>query len=199
MVRAAQQDLGHRATGPPGHRATGPPGHRATGPPGHRATGVVAVTRHGTDGSRHVPLGVRPYRPESRRPRGRAAPPFHTKPQLAWERIAEARAARSPFRLVVADSIYGEHAALEAKLAAARRGSPRLDAAQIPYVMGLRPSHGSWQLVEDPTHPPACRLSPLPQRPSACPLTPGSGQPAMTALARTACARALSSRAELAR
>jgi Transposase DDE domain len=47
--------------------------------------------------------------------------------------------------LVVADSIYGENAELEAKLFA----------AQFPYIMGLRPSHGVWQFVEDEAHPPA--------------------------------------------
>jgi SRSO17 transposase len=112
---------------------------------GHVANGVVAVTSHWTDGSRHVPLGVKPYRPASRLPKGRNDPAFHTKPQLAWELIEEARAAGIPFRLVVADSVYGESADLEAKLFAAR----------IPYVMGLRPSHGTWQAVEDPQHPPA--------------------------------------------
>jgi hypothetical protein len=45
----------------------------------------------------------------------------------------------------VADSVYGESADLEAKLFA----------AHIPYVMGLRPSHGTWQQVDDPAHPPA--------------------------------------------
>lgn len=112
---------------------------------GHVANGVVAVTSHWTDGSRHVPLGVRPYRPESRLPSGRKDPAFHTKPQLAWQLIAEARAAGIPFRLVVADSVYGENAELEG----------HLSAAQIPYVMGLRPSHGTWQFVADPAHPPA--------------------------------------------
>jgi hypothetical protein len=47
--------------------------------------------------------------------------------------------------LVVADAIYGENAALEAKLFA----------AQIPYIMGLKPSHGTWQMLDDPEHPPA--------------------------------------------
>ncbi len=112
---------------------------------GHVANGVVAVTSHWTDGSRHVPLGVRAYRPESRLPKGRRDPAFHTKPQLAWDLIVEARATGIPFRLVVADSVYGENAELEA----------HLYAAQIPYVMGLRPSHGVWQFVEDPAHPPA--------------------------------------------
>jgi len=116
---------------------------------GHVANGVVAVTSHWSDGSRHVPVGVKPYRPASRLPKGRKDPAFHTKPALAWQLIAEARAAGIPFRLVVADSIYGENAELENKLFA----------AQIPSIMGLRPSpdsaHGTWQQVDDPRHLPA--------------------------------------------
>jgi SRSO17 transposase len=112
---------------------------------GHVAGGVVAVTSQWADGSRQVPLGVKPYRPASRLPKGRKDPAFHTKPALAWQLIEEARTAGIPFRLVVADSIYGENAELEAKLFAAK----------IPYIMGLRPSHGTWQFVDDPSHPPA--------------------------------------------
>ncbi len=112
---------------------------------GHVANGVVAVTSHWADGSRHVPLGVKPYRPASRLPKGRKDPDFHTKPALAWELIDEARTAGIPFRLVVADSVYGESAELEAKLVAAK----------VLYIMGLRPSHGTWQFVDDPAHPPA--------------------------------------------
>jgi hypothetical protein len=112
---------------------------------GHVANGVVAVTSHWADGSRHVPLGVKPYRPAGRLPKGKRDPAFHTKPDLAWELIEQARAADIPFRLVVADSVYGENAQLEARLFTAR----------IPYIMGLRPSHGTWQEVEDETHPPA--------------------------------------------
>jgi SRSO17 transposase len=115
---------------------------------GHVANGVVAVTSHWADGSRHVPLGVKPYRPASRLPNGRKDPAFHTKPDLAWQLIEEARAAGIPFRLVVADSVSGESATLAAHLYTAR----------IPYVMGLRPSHGTWadgQEVEDEAHPPA--------------------------------------------
>jgi SRSO17 transposase len=112
---------------------------------GHVASGVVAVTSQWTDGTRHVPVGVKPYRPASRLPKGRKDPAFHTKPALAWQLIEEARAAGIPFRLVVADSIYGENADLEAKLFV----------ATIPYVMGLKPSHGTWQQVDDPANPPA--------------------------------------------
>ncbi len=59
--------------------------------------------------------------------------------------IEEAWAAQIPFRLVVANSSYGENAQLES----------RLYAAHIPYIMGLRPSHGTWHLVEDAARPPA--------------------------------------------
>jgi len=112
---------------------------------GHVANGVAAVTSQWADGSRHVPLGVKAYRPASRLPQGRTDPDFQTKPQLAWQLIEEARAADIPFRLVVADSIYGENADVEAK----RFG------AQIPYILGLKPSHGTWQQVGDPANPPA--------------------------------------------
>jgi SRSO17 transposase len=112
---------------------------------GHVANGGVAVTSHWADGTRHVPVGVQPSRPASRLPRGRKDPAFHTTPALAWQLIEEARAAQLPFHLVVADSVYGENALLES----------RLVAAQIPSVMGLRPSHGTWQFVEDEAHPPA--------------------------------------------
>jgi hypothetical protein len=106
---------------------------------------VVAVPVDFPDGTPHVPVGVMPYRPASRLAKGKADPAFHTKPDLAWTLIKEARAAGIPFRLVVADSVYGENARLEAGWFAAR----------ILYIMGLRPSHGTWQWVEDPKHPPA--------------------------------------------
>jgi hypothetical protein len=47
--------------------------------------------------------------------------------------------------LVVADSVYGENLTLEAQLYQ----------AQIPSIMGLRPSHGTWQVVDDAANPPA--------------------------------------------
>jgi SRSO17 transposase len=112
---------------------------------GHTANGVVSVTSHWADGHQHVPLGVRPYRPAGRLPGGKADPAFRTKPELAWELIQEARAAEIPFRVVVADCVYGENARLEA----------RLFAAGLRYVLALRPNWGTWQVVQDPTQPPA--------------------------------------------
>ena len=91
------------------------------------------------------PLGVRPYRPASRLPGGKADPAFATKPELAWELIEEARGAGVPFRAVVADCVYGENPTLEGRLRTAR----------IRYVLALRPRHGTWQFVEDPANPPA--------------------------------------------
>src|SRR5262249_44476909 len=95
---------------------------------GHVANGVVAVTGHWTDGRRHVPRGVKPYRTASRLSPGRKDPAFHTKPQPGWALIQEACAAGIPFRLVVADRVYGESSDLEATLYG----------AQIPYMIGLR-------------------------------------------------------------
>ncbi len=112
---------------------------------GHLANGVVSVTSHWADGTLHVPLGVRPYRPAARLPQGKADPAFATKPELAWELIEQARAAKVPFRAVVADCVYGENPKLEG----------RLRAAKIRYVLALKPGHGTWQFVEDPAHPPA--------------------------------------------
>ena len=112
---------------------------------GHTANGVVAVTSHWADGRRHAPLGVRAYYPASRLPQGKADPKFHTKPELAWELIEEARAQGIPFRVVVADCVYGENAKLEG----------RLFGAKIGYVLALRPNQGTWQLVEDEANPPA--------------------------------------------
>src|ERR671939_936470 len=109
------------------------------------ANGVVSVTSHWADGTRHVPLGVRAYRPASRLPKGKADQAFHTKPELAWELIEEARAASIPFRVVLGDCVYGENPKLEA----------RLFTAGLHYVLALRPHRGTWQFVEDPAHPPA--------------------------------------------
>src|SRR5262249_36106515 len=120
-----------------------------------------------------VPLGVKPYRPASRLPKGRTDPDVHTTPDLAWQLREAARAAGIPFRLLVADSVYGENLTLEG----------RLDPAQIPYLMGLKPSQCTWQEVEDPAHPP----SPRPRRRSVCPSTLGSAPCASTAMATNWC------------
>lgn len=112
---------------------------------GHTANGVVSVTTTWTDGTHHVPVGVKPYWPASRLPDGKQDPRFRTKPELAWELIEEAEAARIPFGVVVADCIYGENALLESKLWT----------TGIPYVLAIHATHGVWQVVADEANPPA--------------------------------------------
>jgi SRSO17 transposase len=172
------------ATGDPKRRSRSElAAEQCLGKLGHVANGVVAGTRHWADGTRHVPVGVKPSRPASRLPRGRTDPAFHTKPELAWQLIEEARAAEIPFHLVVADRVYGENALLES----------RLFAAKIPYVLGLKPSHGTWQFVADfvadEAHPPA---SPPRQR-SACHGKRGNARYGRTRMARHSCAPSPSS------
>jgi SRSO17 transposase len=112
---------------------------------GFSANGVVSVTSHLTDGTRHVPIGVKPYWPVSRLPEGKKDPTFRTKPELAWELIKAAWRSGIPFRAVVADCIYGEHPTLTANLFC----------ADIPYVVAIHSNHGVWQFVEDLANPPA--------------------------------------------
>jgi hypothetical protein len=106
-------------------------------------------------------------------------PDCHPQPALAWQLIAEARAAGIPLRLVVADALSGEHAELEAKLVG----------AQIPCVMGLTPAHSMWQLLAEAEHPPAC---PRPKPPPVCPGRRGSVRCPSTATAKSSSALSLS-------
>jgi SRSO17 transposase len=112
---------------------------------GFTANGVVSVTSHWTDGTRHIPLGVKPYWPASRLPEGRDDERFRTKPMLAWELVEEAWRTGIPFRAVVADCVYGEHPTFTANLFC----------ADIPYIVAIHSNHGVWQFVEDPENPPA--------------------------------------------
>jgi len=50
---------------------------------GRTANGVVAVTTHWTDGQRHVPLGVKPYRPAARL-RGVSGRAARGRPRIVW-------------------------------------------------------------------------------------------------------------------
>jgi SRSO17 transposase len=112
---------------------------------GFTANGVVSVTSHWTDGTRNMPLGVKPYWPASRLPEGKQDERFRTKPALAWELVEEAWRNGIPFRAVVADCIYGEHPTFIANLFC----------SDIPYVVAIRANHGVWQVVEGEANPPA--------------------------------------------
>jgi hypothetical protein len=51
----------------------------------------------------------------------------------------------------LADALLGSGRAAKKR----RRLEGRLRAARIRYVLALRPGHGTWQVVDDPAHPPA--------------------------------------------
>src|SRR5579859_316555 len=96
--------------------------------------GIVAVSSRWADERVYYPLHLRPYTPSSRLALGKKDPAFRTKPQLALGLIEAARTAGVPFRAVVADCAYGDNVTFEAGLWS----------ADLPYVVGLKPSKGIW-------------------------------------------------------
>ena len=105
-------------------------GYQYLGSIGKLGNGIVAVSSLWADERIYYPLHVRPYTPAARLSGGKQHPSFRTKPQLALELVAAARAAAIPFRAVVADSLYGEHPEFTRTLAQ----------AEIPLVLAIKPS-----------------------------------------------------------
>jgi hypothetical protein len=96
--------------------------------------GIVAVSSLWADEQVYYPLHVRPYTPDKRLPLGKHDSGFRTKPQLAVELVDAALEAGVPFRAVVADCAYGDNLAFEESL----------QAAGLPFVLGLKPAKGVW-------------------------------------------------------
>jgi hypothetical protein len=117
--------------------------HQYLGSVGKIANGIVSVTSLWADERAHYPLHVVPYTPAARLPQGKKDPALRTKPRLAVALVERALDRGVPFRAVVADSIYGESAAFEGELWG----------AGLPFVLALRPSHGTWG-PEDAAHTP---------------------------------------------
>jgi SRSO17 transposase len=105
--------------------------------------GIVAVTSLWADERVYYPLHVAPYEPAERLLKGKKDPTFRTKPQLGIALVDAALQAGIPFRAVVADCGYGDSAAFEGALWG----------AGVPYVVGLKPSKGTWAPEEDPHTP----------------------------------------------
>jgi DDE superfamily endonuclease len=101
---------------------------------GKVANGIVAVSSLWADERVYYPLHLAPYTPAQRLPRDKSDTAFRTKPQIAAALVRTARAAGIPFRAVVADCIYGESPDF----------TQALWAVDVPYVLSLRPSRGSW-------------------------------------------------------
>jgi SRSO17 transposase len=105
---------------------------------GKTDNGIVAVSSLWADERVYWPIDVVPYTPASRLPRGRTDPAFRTKPQLAAELVAAARAAGILFRAVVADCFYGDNDGF----------TQALGAAKVAYVLAVKPRKGVWAPAE---------------------------------------------------
>jgi SRSO17 transposase len=96
--------------------------------------GVVSVSTVWSDERVYYPLEVEPYTPARHFTDGKHDPAFRTKPAIALDLVGRAVASAMPFRAVVADSFYGEHAGFLAGL----------EQLGVGYVVGLKPSHAWW-------------------------------------------------------
>src|SRR5258706_1995613 len=97
------------------------------------ANGIVSVNAYGVLDTTTFPLLFRVFKPASRLKPGDVA---KSKPQLAIEIIEELLARGFRFRVVLADSLYGESGPFIAAL-------HRL---HLQYVVALRSNHGVWML-----------------------------------------------------
>jgi SRSO17 transposase len=132
-------DSGDRKKG--GHTAH--VGRQYLGSVGKIDNGIVAVTTLWADERVYYPLHVVPFTPSRWFPKGDKDPAYRAKPQLAVQLIDAALAMGICFRAVVADCGYGESTVLE----------EALWTAELPYVLALRPSKGTWAPADQPHSP----------------------------------------------
>jgi SRSO17 transposase len=119
-------------------------GRQYLGSVGKIDSGIVAVSSVWADERVYYPLHVQPYTPAKRLPRGKQDPAFRTKPEIARALVDAALEQGVTFRAVVTDCGYGDHLEFQETLAA----------AQLPYVLALKPSSGVWAPI-DQVHTPA--------------------------------------------
>ncbi|MFC9220610.1 transposase [Streptomyces hygroscopicus] len=132
-------DSGDRKDG----TATANVGRQWLGRLGKTDNGIVTVTTVWTDGRVYYPLATA-YSPAHHFARGRYAPAFRTKPQLAAALAARGEAAGFGCRVVVADCVYFKSAAT---------GTSRCEAS-LACAMGLKPHRGTRAPADQP-HPPS--------------------------------------------
>jgi len=101
---------------------------------GKTDSGVVSVTCLWADERVYWPVDYEPYTPAHHFRLGKSDPKFRTKLKIALGLVEEAVQAGIPFRVVVADSFYGEDEQFKAGLRQLKRG----------YVLALKPSHSWW-------------------------------------------------------
>jgi len=118
-------------------------GRQYLGSIGKTDNGIVAVSSLWVDERLYYPLHVAPYTPAPRLPKGKADPAFRTKSQIAVTLVDAALEAGVLFRAVVANCLYGDNPTFE----------DSLEAASLPFVLGVKPSRSIWAL-EDEVHSP---------------------------------------------
>lgn len=136
-------DSGDRKDG----KATAHIGRQWLGRLGKTDNGIVTVTTCWADENLYYPLHAVPYSPAHHFPTGKKDPGFRTKLQIAVELARAAKVAGTAFRAVAADCAYGDQDGFRRELYA----------AGLPFVMALKPSHGSWAYGKDaytPSTPP---------------------------------------------
>jgi SRSO17 transposase len=123
-------DSGDRKDG----TATAHVGHQWLGRYGKTDSGVVTVTTLWAGERVYYPVHAQPYTPARHFAKGKSDPGFRTKLQIGADLAAGSRAAGFVFRAVAADSAYGDQDGFRGELAE----------AGLPFVMALKPRHGTW-------------------------------------------------------
>jgi SRSO17 transposase len=123
-------DSGDRKDG----TATAHVGHQWLGRYGKTDRGIVTVTTLWADERLYYPVHARPYTPARHFSKDKNDPAFRTKLAIGAELARRAQRAGFVFRAVVADSAYGDQDGFRSELRA----------AGLPFVMALKPSHGTW-------------------------------------------------------
>ena len=131
----AIDDSGDRKDG----NATAHVGHQWLGRYGRTDNGVVTVTTLWSDGDLYYPLHADPYTPAKHFDKGKSDLGFRTKLQIGAVLARRAEAAGFPFRAVAADSAYGDQDGFRGELRE----------AGLPFVMALKPRHGTWAYGRD--------------------------------------------------
>jgi hypothetical protein len=114
-------------------------GHQWLGRYGKTDSGVVTVTTLWADERVYYPVHAQPYTPARHFAKGRSDPGFRTKLAIGADLAIRAREAGFCFRAVVADSAYGDQDGFRGELAE----------AGLPFVMALKPRHGTWAYGAD--------------------------------------------------
>ena len=114
-------------------------GHQWLGRYGKTDNGVVTVTTVWADERLYYPVHAVPYSPARHFPEGKGDPGFRTKLAIGADLAVRAREAGFVFRAVAADSAYGDQDGFRGELAE----------AGLPFVMALKPRHGTWAYGAD--------------------------------------------------